>query len=94
MSNTLLLSTLIQVNKIKSTSNDNLDKNNRNSQGFYEERKKSKEKGMVDKAQLRMERKMEIKLVSQAAQNFNIHLHFRNLKKENQEYLDKLSSQV
>lgn len=37
---------------------------------------------------------MERKLVSQAAKNFNIHLHTRNLKKENKEYLDKLNHQV
>lgn len=41
-----------------------------------------------------MEREMERKLISQAAKNFNIHLHMRNLKKENQVYLDKLSNQV
>ncbi|CAI2361129.1 unnamed protein product [Moneuplotes crassus] len=54
----------------------------------------SKHEDAIEKARLRMERKMEIKLVSQAAQNFNIHLHFRNLKRENQEYLDKLNMQI
>ena len=57
-------------------------------------KKVSKEMEAIDKARLRMEKKMEIKLVSQAAQNFNIHLHFKNLIKENHEYLDKLSSQI
>lgn len=54
----------------------------------------NKEIDAIEKARLRMERKMEIKLVSQAAQNFNIHLHFRNLQRENPEYLSKLSSQI
>jgi hypothetical protein len=37
---------------------------------------------------------MERKLVSQAAKSFNIHLHARNLRKEDKEYLDNLSNQV
>lgn len=49
---------------------------------------------LIEKARMRMEKKMERKLVSQAAKNFNIHLHARNLKKENQMYLDKLNSQI
>jgi hypothetical protein len=53
-----------------------------------------KEVEIIDRAKLRMERNMERKLISQAAKNFNIHLHTKNLRKENQEYLDKLSNQV
>lgn len=71
-----------------------VSKNNNSAKEKEESHTNPKEIDKIERAKLRMERNMERKLISQAAKNFNIHLHTKNLRKENQEYLDKLSNQV
>lgn len=66
----------------------------RSSLDFFTGANSKKEMDIIEKARVRMEKKMEQKLVSQAAKNFNIHLHIRDLQKENHDYLERLGQAV
>ena len=55
---------------------------------------KNKDSNYEVSKRMRQEQKAELKLISQAAKTFNIHLHSQNLFKDNEEYLRKLNQKV